>query len=179
LNANTIEGIGFFAVEVGAIKIGDSQIAPDFKAVVQPDDWGKTVRAATTGETTPKEKLYWEFWEEYRQRVLAEYPSWTHSTQSTKSSWFQMSAGISNVNWISAFTGMGVMVHIDFVGDAEENRRRLAALEPVKAQMEAIVGAPLVYDVLETGRRPRSSSSARGEPWRSRTVRSGKCGSIG
>ena len=41
LNHNTAEDIGFFGIEVQAIKIGDSTPAPHFKLVSAPNEWGK------------------------------------------------------------------------------------------------------------------------------------------
>jgi hypothetical protein len=44
LNGNTFEGINFFAVEVEALKIGDSLPAPWFNVVSKPNDWNKHVK---------------------------------------------------------------------------------------------------------------------------------------
>lgn len=41
LNDNTPEAIGFFLLTIKAIKIGDSQVAPLFEIVVQPNKWAK------------------------------------------------------------------------------------------------------------------------------------------
>ncbi len=48
LNERTNENTRFFAVQVGVVKIGDSLPAPLLTLVVQPNDWGKAVRATTT-----------------------------------------------------------------------------------------------------------------------------------
>ncbi|MFT3873220.1 MAG: hypothetical protein QM714_11340 [Nocardioides sp.] len=71
--------------------------------MAQPNDWAKQVKAtaaANAGGVSERERLYLEFWEKYRLRVLAEHPAWTRASMSTKSSWFGMSAGLSGVNWI-------------------------------------------------------------------------------
>ncbi len=46
LNERTDEETRFFAVEIKAVRIGDSAVAPLLTLVVQPNDWGKQVRAA-------------------------------------------------------------------------------------------------------------------------------------
>src|SRR5690606_29906422 len=96
LNDRTDEDTRFFGVEIKVVRIGDSQPAPAFRLVAQPNDWGKQVKAATAqgGEITGRERLYWDFWSQFRERVLASHPTWTRSTGSTKSPWFGMSAGV-------------------------------------------------------------------------------------
>ena len=43
LNENTDEKINFFAIRMELWKIGDSQIAPKFHVISQPNDWSKDV----------------------------------------------------------------------------------------------------------------------------------------
>lgn len=44
LNENTITGVGFFGIEVEALRIADSPPAPSFKVIVRPNDWAKDTR---------------------------------------------------------------------------------------------------------------------------------------
>ncbi|MEV0352037.1 hypothetical protein AB0H88_40255 [Nonomuraea sp. NPDC050680] len=46
LNENTIEGVGFFGVQVEALRIGDSSPAPNFNVIVRPNDQIKAARQA-------------------------------------------------------------------------------------------------------------------------------------
>lgn len=153
LNDRTDENTRFFAVEIQVIKIGDSLPAPAFKLVAQPNDWNKTIKAAaapSSGTVSARSQAYWEFWEKFRTRVLAEHPTWTYSQQSTKSSWFQMSAGISGVNWTAAFTRAGLSVVLEFIGpDADENTRRFEALYAHSAAFNGAFGGPLLWDALD------------------------------
>lgn len=48
LNERTDEQTRFFAVQVEVVRIGDSLPAPLLKLVVQPNDWGKAVKAASS-----------------------------------------------------------------------------------------------------------------------------------
>jgi hypothetical protein len=43
-HGNAKAGLGFFGIELEALKIGDSLPAPDLKLVVRPNDWPKTAR---------------------------------------------------------------------------------------------------------------------------------------
>lgn len=54
LNESTVQGVGFFGVQLELMKIGDSLPAPHFNVVVQPNEWTKRVRptTSTAGEWT-------------------------------------------------------------------------------------------------------------------------------
>lgn len=152
LNERTDEETRFFGVEIEVVRIGDSIPAPAFRLVAQPNDWGKQVRAVTTqnGEITGRERLYWDFWTRFRERVRAEHPTWTRSTGSTKSSWFGMSAGVAGVNWSFTFSVEGLAVQLIFEdADRDLNTARFEQLLARRAAMEAAFGAPLVWEPRE------------------------------
>ena len=149
LNDRTNEDTRFFGVEIGVVRIGESMPAPAFKLVAQPNDWGKQVKAATSGSSSMSERewLYWDFWEQFRQRVLAEHPTWTKSAASTKSSWFGMSAGVSGVNWMSTFSMDGLGVQLVFEApDRELNTMRFEQLLARREDMEHTFGAALTWE---------------------------------
>jgi len=152
LNDRTDENTRFFAVAIEVVRIGDSEPAPNFKLVAQPNDWTKTVKAATAGagEVSERSRLYWDFWSRFRERVLATHPNWTRSTGSTKSSWFGMSAGVPGVNWVSTFSTQGLALQLIFEdGDRDLNQRRFEELHARRAEMEEVFGGTLVWEARE------------------------------
>ena len=62
LNEKTVEGIEFFGLEVELWQIGDSQPAPKFNVVSQPNDWAKRVVQSDNSELTELKILQQEFW---------------------------------------------------------------------------------------------------------------------
>ena len=52
LNTNTLEGLNFFAVEIEALQIGDSDPAPFFNVVAKPNEWSKAVGAVSRQSIT-------------------------------------------------------------------------------------------------------------------------------
>lgn len=66
LNASTLEIFAFFAVEVEALKIGDSAPAPRFNVVSKPNEWSRdTMRSAlSTGnaQLDDRAKAYVSYW---------------------------------------------------------------------------------------------------------------------
>lgn len=62
----------FFGIEVEAWKIGDSQIAPRFNVVAQPNDWAKAVTATLrreSGELSTTRKAQLAYWTGFRDWV--------------------------------------------------------------------------------------------------------------
>jgi hypothetical protein len=131
LNEHTDPDTRFFGVEIEVVRIGDSAPAPNFKLVVEPNDWEKQVKAATaTGAMTEKSKLYWDFWERFRSRVVAEHPGWTNRKTSTRDSWYSFPTGTSAATLESTFTQKGLAVQLYF-GDTDPsiNTARFEALQ--------------------------------------------------
>jgi Domain of unknown function (DUF4268) len=69
LNASTIEGFDFFAVEVEALKIGDSSPAPWFNVVAKPNSWsrdiGRATRSASAAPLNDQQKAYAAYWSRF------------------------------------------------------------------------------------------------------------------
>jgi hypothetical protein len=59
LNENTRAGIGFFGVELELLRIDKSPLAPNFRVLVQPNDWAKGIRP------TAAPSVDWD-WAKYR-----------------------------------------------------------------------------------------------------------------
>ncbi len=62
LNDATIEGVGFFGVELELLRIDGSLPAPHFRVVVQPNDWAKRAKRATTAS------VEWD-WRSYAEQL--------------------------------------------------------------------------------------------------------------
>jgi Domain of unknown function (DUF4268) len=66
LNRNTHKDFNFFAVEVEALRIGDSLPAPWFNVVAKPNDWTRDVARLTRSADAPlddRAKAYTAYWE--------------------------------------------------------------------------------------------------------------------
>jgi len=134
LNEHTDPDCRFFGVEIGVVCIGASDPAPNFKLIVEPNDWEKEVKAATgAGPQTEKSKLYWDFWEQFRTRVVTEHPGWTNRKTSTRDSWYDLSTGVGGILYETAFTQQGLRVALNFASpDATINLARFQALTPAR-----------------------------------------------
>lgn len=63
LNEKTDEDVNFFGLEIELWKIGNSDMAPKFNIVSQPNDWSQTVKkTAGSGELSDNGKMRLDFW---------------------------------------------------------------------------------------------------------------------
>ena len=150
LNARTDEETRFFAVELGVVRIGQSDPAPSFRLVAQPNDWEKTVRAATSqAEATGKQVLYRSFWSRWIDLVHADRPGWSRARRPPRDSWFTMTAGVAGATHYTAFTKRGLASQLVFESpDAEINLARFEALKAKQSTMEQVYGLPLDWEEL-------------------------------
>ena len=151
LNEHTDPDTRFFGVEIGVVQIGESAPAPNFKLVAEPNDWEKQVKAATAaGAMTEKSKLYWDFWEQFRSRVVAEHPDWARRKTSTRDSWYYLPTGISGAEFQTTFTRGGLAVQLYF-GDVDSsiNTARFEALHAKQDQFEQALGENAVWDEMK------------------------------
>ena len=94
LNEHTDSDIGFFLIEVKAIKIGDSVPAPQFRIIQKPNDYMKIAKSNTDKELTRSQTGRYEFWtqmNDYIQnsdyKLRTRTPSYDH--------WYDFSIGSS------------------------------------------------------------------------------------
>jgi Domain of unknown function (DUF4268) len=120
----------------------------DVNLVAQPDDGGKQVKAATdAGAMTTRSKLYWDFWEQFLNRVGSEHPGWTTRKTSKRDSRYDLPTGTSGVVYSTAFTQQGLRVQLYFTSpDASINRDRFDALRAIKDRFEQALGEAARWD---------------------------------
>lgn len=150
LNARTDEDTRFFAVELAVVRIGDSEPAPDFKLVAQPNDWEKTVRAATQqAEATGRQARYHAFWTRWMELLQTERPGWSRATRAPRDSWYSMTTGTTSASFYTSFTRRGLSSELVFESpDPELNTERYNELLAKKSEMELAYGGPLDWQEL-------------------------------
>lgn len=100
LNSSTTDDYSFFAVEVEALKIGDSDPAPYFNVVAKPNVWARSVsavvRESATEEAAERHRLRMKYWASF-----AEFLRQTGSTfkirRPNKDHWFSFAIGRGGV----------------------------------------------------------------------------------
>ena len=152
LNANTLEGFDFFAVEIEALKIGDSDPAPFFNVVAKPNNWAKSVgavsRQSTTGELASRHRTrlaYWASFGEYLRKHDASFVI----RRPNKDHWFEFPigrAGVVITATISAtrFHRIGVELYLH----RDAMKMGIGQLAADKAAIESEFGEPLDWQEL-------------------------------
>ncbi len=149
LNERTDERTRFFAVELSAVRIGDSAPAPLLSLVVRPNDWGKQVRASSAADTASsvKQASYREFWIRFLDRVHSEHPQWTNARKAPPQNWINLPTGIGTVVYGVNFSKRGLCSELYLADtDAEVNSARFDAAHTHRGDFEAAYGSTLIWD---------------------------------
>lgn len=147
LNKHTDDEISFFLVEIHAYKIGDSETAPMFKIVEQPNDFVKTVKAiAKRGELTEAETKRLEFWTVFNDEIeKAGKPFNTHKPSTD--GWYTVAIGSSKCH-----------IQIDLINKQHkirlslwipDNKDLFDSLYQHKDNIENTFGKELIWDRLD------------------------------
>jgi hypothetical protein len=95
-NRNISESISFFLVQIEVYKIGNSDPAPKFNIICEPNNWGKNVKSSVSGDSVSATKLlqmeFWEGLKVYASKRTSSV-SFTHAPQPKH--WFNISIGTS------------------------------------------------------------------------------------
>ena len=140
LNDHTVAPFAFFAVQVKAVRIDDSPIAPLFEIVAKPNDWDRQIQkqVRSTGELSELSKWRLRFWEHLLTRH-PEQEEWD-GRSATSSHWRQ----VPNTDiWVSIYISkkeVGLFVRGWRSTDREDIFRQL---EPHQENLEKSLGVPI------------------------------------
>ncbi|MFH1231414.1 MAG: DUF4268 domain-containing protein [Planctomycetota bacterium] len=129
-------GLSFFGVEIKLIKIENSPPAPDFKIVVKPNDWERSIKIShqVINETSKK---YYNFFSKLVDAYSQLNPKW-RKLKPLPQSWLSFGAGKSGLYFIWSFKSsnrIAVELYID-VEDENENIRLFEEIEKHKHKIE-------------------------------------------
>lgn len=98
LNKYTDDEISFFLVEVHAYKIGDSDPAPQFKIIEQPNDFVKIVKAVSkNSDMNESQKNRLEFWTQFNEVVDSQGKPF-NKRKATTDHWYNVAIGSSDAS---------------------------------------------------------------------------------
>ena len=98
LNKHTDDEISFFLVEVHAYKIGDSDPAPQFKIIEQPNDFVKIVKAVSkNSDMNESQKNRLEFWTQFNEFVDSQGKPF-NKRKATTDHWYNVAIGSSDAS---------------------------------------------------------------------------------
>lgn len=143
LNDHTDSDIGFFLLEIHAIKIGISEPAPQFKIIAQPNEYMKSVKTGGDKELTRSQLGRYEFWtqmntyiEESGIRLAKRKPNYDH--------WYDFKLGSSKyhltVNLLDGENKIRVALWIS------NDKKIFDSLYANKEAIESVYGSTLEWD---------------------------------
>lgn len=164
LNERTGESTRFFAIQVSAVRIGDSPLAPLFEVIVQPNDWQKEVRSSTAAvPRSPRQETYRAFWALFLGELRQAAPTWTNTTTPLAQNWMNLPAGVSTAHYSVVFSKDGPRVEIYFNdSSAEVNAEHFDQVLAHKQAIEDGFGEPLTWDPLDGKKAARISITRSG-----------------
>ncbi len=147
LNLHTDDALSFFLIEIHAYKIGDSDPAPQFQIVQQPNDFVKTVKSlAKNGDMNKTESSRVEFWSQLND-YIDQHGKPFNKHKATKDHWYNIAVGSSQcyvsielVN-IKHFIRVGLYI--------PDNKELYDHIYESKADFDAAVGYELEWQRLD------------------------------
>ena len=158
LNAATGEDYSFFAVEIEALRIGDSQPAPFFNVVAKPNSWTKTVRsggAAGTGATqSERHKVRIAYWASFAEFLREHDPSFVIRREN-RDHWFEFRIGRSGVVISATISTQKKRIGVELYLSRDPLKSGIRQLASDRDAIEAEMGLKLDWQELPTKRASR------------------------
>lgn len=129
LNQHTDSNFGFFLVEIQLWKIGDSDPAPRFQVVEQPNEWTKMVKMS--GELTETERVKLSYWTKYHEiaQENSEFMALFKPRKPSKDHWSTLGCGSSEYHMALLIDTQHKRIGIEFyVPDNKEIGHRAISL---------------------------------------------------
>lgn len=161
LNNMTSDEVNFFLIEIHAYKIGDSDPAPYFKVVEEPNDFIKSNKSSkgNNGEMNRAKSECFAFWTDFNE-VLIEKGKPFNLRKATTDHWYNVALGKSGVHvditLVNKEGHIGVGVYID------DDKELFDQFEENKDDIEIALGFSMEWDRLDGKKAARIKSQIPG-----------------
>lgn len=153
LNNNTNSNINFFLIEIHAYKIGNSDNAPMFQVIEQPNDFIKNNKSTNSSDTMNKSQSQRvEFWNQFNN-VLVERGKPFNVRKATTDHWYNVAIGTSDahidITLVNKDSVIGVELYIT------DNKDLFDKLYQKKDEIESNLGFKLDWRRLNNSKASR------------------------
>ena len=153
LNNNTNSNINFFLIEIHAYKIGNSDNAPMFQVIEQPNDFIKNNKSINSNDTMNKSQSQrLEFWNQFNN-VLFERGKPFNVRKATTDHWYNVAIGTSDahidITLVNKDSVIGVELYIT------DNKELFDKLYQRKDEIESDLGFKLDWRRLNNSKASR------------------------
>ncbi len=147
LNNHTDDNLAFFLLEIHAYTIGDSDPAPMFKIIEQPNDFARSVKAAAVkGELSETQQKRQEFWTLFND-VLDQRGKPFNKRKATTDHWYSVAIGSSQCSISIDLVNKEHKIRVGFW--VSNNKELFDSLHTHKDEIEEKIGFALDWDRLE------------------------------
>lgn len=147
LNKHTDENVSFFLIEVHTYKIGDSDPAPMFKIVEQPNDFAKTVKAiAEKGDLNERQKNRLNFWTQFND-IIDERGKPFNKRKASTDHWYNIAIGSSKCHISIDLVNKDHKIRVGLW--IEDSKELFDMLYKEKETIESTAGTKLIWDRLD------------------------------
>lgn len=153
LNNNTNSNVNFFLIEIHAYKIGNSDNAPMFQVIEQPNDFIKNNKSTNSSDTMNKSQSQRvEFWNQFNN-VLVERGKPFNVRKATTDHWYNVAIGTSDahidITLVNKDSVIGVELYIT------DNKELFDKLYQKKDEIEEDLGLELDWRRLNNSKASR------------------------
>lgn len=147
LNKHTDDEISFFLLEVHAYKIGESDPAPQFNIIEQPNDFVKTVKTvAKNNELNESQKQRLEFWTQFNDVVESKGKPF-NKRKATTDHWYNVAIGSSEASISIDLVNKEHKIRVSlFIND---NKDLYDSLSLRRDEIEQLLGFALEWNRLD------------------------------
>ena len=147
LNKHTDDEISFFLLEVHAYQIGDSDPAPQFTIIEQPNDFVKTVKSvAKSADMNESQKQRLEFWTRFNDVVESKGKPF-NKRKATTDHWYNVAIGSSDANISIDLVNKEHKIRVSLW--ISDNKELFDALFIRRDEIEAALGFSLEWNRLD------------------------------
>ena len=157
LNASTTEALNFFAVEIEALAIGDSDPAPYFNVVAKPNAWTKSATAARKGagpDDAVRHRIRVEYWKSFAQHLVESRSSFSIRRE-VRDHWFEFPLGRSGAVISATINMRPQRAGVELYLSRDAAKLAIHALAEEKETIEREIGSSLEWQQLPNKRASR------------------------
>lgn len=152
LNHATTEGFDFFAVQIEAYRIGESDCAPRFSVIAKPNDWTRNLAAVRRQQdiaTSPQSQKWTSYWSGVVESAKGRVPYLADKAVS-RANWQPVMSFNTSRDLTFAFnlTAPRNGLRIELYIDRQLAKAAFRALEAEKASIEAELGEEIAWELL-------------------------------
>lgn len=147
LNKHTDDSISFFLLEIHAYRIGNSEPAPQFKIIEQPNDFAKTVkRIAQDKSVNESQSRRLEFWTQFND-ILEQRGKPFNKRKATTDHWYSVAVGSSECQISIDLVNKDHKIRVGLW--ISDNKERFDYMHQHKEEIEVAMGFPLFWQRLD------------------------------